>query len=205
MSKYDHSPARRETPRKLTSNQEEWKHQITNLKRRIRELEKKGYYVPESLIPEQPKRITKKAIADVKAIKRKQLLEVSIEKQGPEVPPEPPVDTVDVELYMLYSFIENYTNPNANQFTLEGARSHLLQLLDEAIIEYGRREIAIRAEEMANARGLAQQAMDESNSDRQRASIDGFSHVLFGRAFSQAELIAIQRDREGNENFELPL
>lgn len=71
--KYDHSPKRRKTNKSLTSNQQEWKHQVTNLKRRIRDLEGLGVHVTYD-VPSMPQRVTKQAIEKLKGIKREQLL-----------------------------------------------------------------------------------------------------------------------------------
>lgn len=74
--KYDHSPKRKQTKRVLTSNQQEWKHQVTNLKRRIRDLQGLGVYVNYE-IPSMPKKVTKQAIEKLKGIKREQLLKTA--------------------------------------------------------------------------------------------------------------------------------
>lgn len=71
--KYDHSPKRRQTKRKLTSNQQEWKHQVTNLKRRIRDLQGLGVQVAYD-IPSMPAKVTKQAINKLKNMKREELL-----------------------------------------------------------------------------------------------------------------------------------
>ena len=73
MAKRDNAPKKRSTKRQLTSNQQEWKHQITNLKRRIKDLEGLGIYVAFD-IPSMPKKVTKAAIEKIKSIKRKELL-----------------------------------------------------------------------------------------------------------------------------------
>ena len=70
--KYDNAPKKHQTKRKLTSNQQEWEHQIKNLKRRIRDLEGLGADVKYD-IPERPDRVTKKAIERIKQVGRKVL------------------------------------------------------------------------------------------------------------------------------------
>lgn len=72
MPKRDNSPKRHHTKAQLTSNQKEWKHQVTNLKRRIKDLEGLGFVV-DFKIPEMPKRVGKAAIEKVKNIGRKAL------------------------------------------------------------------------------------------------------------------------------------
>lgn len=198
--KYDHSPSRRQTARRLTANQEEWQHQVTNLKRRIRELEKKGYEV-EYEVPEQPKRITKESIERVRKISRKELLEYAPEKQGPPKPPKR-LPITDVELKRLREFIQNYENGNVNKYSLQWAKDYLTRILDNAIQTYGEREIAIRAEQIAAATDFAVQAMQDSHGDIQQQYIDSFAYVLFDRSFTQSELRDIEEARERNENYE---
>lgn len=240
--KRDNSPKKRQTKNRLTSNQREWKHQVTNLKRRIKDLKGLGVEVAYD-IPEMPKTVRKRDIDKIKSIKREQLLkfafsvselgevvkailpkigereakrkqlkeqkrldewwdEVSPSISEDEIYADEPVDIVDVELHNLRSFIEGYTNPTANQWTLKGAKHDLLEMLDMAIESYGRQEVATRAENVANARDFAKQAMDESNSDAQRQSLNGFSQALFGRAFTLAELYSVQHNIESYEDFE---
>lgn len=248
--KRDNSPKKRQTKNRLTSNQREWKHQVTNLKRRIKDLQGLGVEVAYD-IPEMPKTVRKRDIDKIKNIKREQLLKFAFtvyafgeigeafipkigeraeyrrhikeareqERQAELARQEAeefrrekdrmladlydePVDIVDVELQNLRSFIEGYTNPTANQWTLKGAKHDLLEMLDMAIEAYGRREVATRAENVANARDFAKQAMDESNSDAQRQSLNGFSQALFGRSFTLAELYAVQQNIESYEDFE---
>lgn len=73
MAKRDNAPQRRQTAKKLTSNQQEWKKQIQNLKGRIRKLENQGAIV-DFKIPEMPKRIDKSAIENIKNIRRRDLV-----------------------------------------------------------------------------------------------------------------------------------
>lgn len=73
MAKRDNAPRKRGTSKTLTSNQQEWKHQISNLKRRIRDLERQGAIV-DFKIPEMPKRVTEQAIKGIKNIRRRELV-----------------------------------------------------------------------------------------------------------------------------------
>lgn len=184
----------------LTGNREELVKALRNLQRRVQRWERKHpgqtLDIPELDIRQYPERVTKETIETVKGLRGKKLAERELE-------PEEPVDIVEVELYNLRSYIEGYTNPTANQWTLKGAKHDLLEMLDMAIEAYGRREVATRAENVANARDFAKQAMDESNSDAQRQSLNGFSEALFGRSFTLAELYAVQHNIESYEDFEL--
>ena len=73
MAKRDNAPKKRQTKNRLTSNQREWKHQVTNLKRRIKDLEGLGVNVTYTL-PDMPKSVRKRDIEKLKAIRREQLL-----------------------------------------------------------------------------------------------------------------------------------
>ena len=53
---------------KLTQLQLDYKKQVKRLKQAVRRAEKRGYIVPENLIPKQPKRITKKSVERLKNI-----------------------------------------------------------------------------------------------------------------------------------------
>ena len=81
MGRRDNAPKKTKTKNVLTSNQREWKHQVENLKRRIRSLEELGAVV-DFAIPEMPKRVTKKAIEAIKGIRRKQLEKKSYQSSG---------------------------------------------------------------------------------------------------------------------------
>ena len=58
----------------MTKNQLEFKKQQTRLKRAIKRLEKQGYFDFDFEIPTLPKRVTKKRIEEIKAIKPKHIL-----------------------------------------------------------------------------------------------------------------------------------
>lgn len=91
MAKRDNAPKRRQTKKQLTSNQQEWKHQVTNLKRRIKDLEELGALVNVA-IPEMPKRVTKAAIEKIKQMRRAYLQKraVQVESTGEVVPYKAP-------------------------------------------------------------------------------------------------------------------
>ena len=58
----------------MTKNQLEFKKQQNRLKRAIKRLEKQGYFDFDFEIPTHPKRVTKKRIEEIKAIKPKHIL-----------------------------------------------------------------------------------------------------------------------------------
>lgn len=53
---------------KLTPNQQEWKKELKRLQQFIRRAKKRGYTFPDDVIPEKPKRITKKQLSKIKGI-----------------------------------------------------------------------------------------------------------------------------------------
>lgn len=53
---------------KLTPNQREWKKELKRLQQFIRRAKKRGYTFPDDVIPETPKRITKKQLSKIKGI-----------------------------------------------------------------------------------------------------------------------------------------
>lgn len=59
--------------KKLTQLQLDYKKQVKRLKQFVRRAEKRGYIVPENVIPKQPKRITKKSVERLKKITTKEI------------------------------------------------------------------------------------------------------------------------------------
>lgn len=53
---------------KLTPNQEAWKKELKRLQQFIRRAKKRGYTFPDDVIPETPKRITKRQLSKIKGI-----------------------------------------------------------------------------------------------------------------------------------------
>ena len=52
----------------ITPNQEEWKKELKRLNQFIKRAEKRGYIFGENIIPETPKKITKKKLSEIKQI-----------------------------------------------------------------------------------------------------------------------------------------
>lgn len=59
--------------KKLTQLQLDYKKQVKRLKQAVRRAEKRGYIVPENVIPKQPKIITKKSVERLKKITTKEI------------------------------------------------------------------------------------------------------------------------------------
>lgn len=59
--------------KKLTQLQLDYKKQVKRLKQAVRRAEKRGYIVPENVIPKQPKKITQKSVERLKKITTKEI------------------------------------------------------------------------------------------------------------------------------------
>lgn len=64
--------------RRFTPLQQEYKKQQNRLKQAIRRAEKKGYVFQENIIPELPKRVTRKALQSIKELKPKSLYKKAV-------------------------------------------------------------------------------------------------------------------------------
>ena len=221
---------RRETRRKLTANQQEWEYQIKNLKRRIKALEKYAYV--DFDIPERPARVTKKDIARIKGIRRKELLQYAYEADiltgeiTQYVPPKPkrrarkaaseeleplpypsssePVAIEDKVLSEIESLIANYEgNPKYPALT-ERTRAQLASVLVERIEEVGRKAVSEALEREYNREGVVMAALSESKSNVAQELVNKFAKIVYGRALTQQEAADINVFAEGVESFELP-
>lgn len=59
--------------KKPTQLQLDYKKQVKRLKQAVRRAEKRGYIIPDDIIPEQPKRITRKSVERLKKISTKEI------------------------------------------------------------------------------------------------------------------------------------
>lgn len=221
---------RRQTKRKLTANQQEWEQQVKNLKRRIKALEKYAYVDFE--IPERPERVTKRDIARIKNIRRKELLEYasSVDILTGEVtryvPPKPrrrsrkapseeleplpypttdkPVAIEDKILSEMENLIETYTGNQRNPSLTEHTRSTLLAALHSRAAQIGRSALSQILEEEVTRENLVKQALDESNGERVKGLNMMFIEMLYGRSLSTSESRDVGQFLESFEDFSLP-
>lgn len=198
MAKRDNSPKRKVTKRRLTANQEEWLHQLRNLKRRIKALEKYGLVVDYEL-PEMPKRVTKGEIEKLKGLRRPQLF--ALPQKEIEFPTPTPVKIADVELAQLEAYIDDYT-PSRNKDIHNRAKAMLKAVLNQRIEESGRDVVAAQLERSADARMIADAILYASTQEAVEQRIGAFVRAVFGRALSLQELQEIQGYTEANESFE---
>ena len=221
---------RRQTKRKLTANQQEWEYQIKNLKRRIKALEKYAYV--DFDIPERPERVTKKDIARIKGIRRKELLQYAydtdiltneitqyvpskpkrraLKAASEELEPLPypsssePVAIEDKVLSEVEFLIANYAgNPKYPALT-ERTRAQLTSVLAERVEEVGRKAVSEALEREYNREGVVMAALSESKSNVAQELVNKFAKIVYGRALTQQEAADINVFAEGVESFELP-
>lgn len=173
-----------------TENRIQYLKEVENLKRRLKAYEKKtgqkldpNLYVPQRI----PKRITKETIENVKRIGRKEFESVP--------------DIADIVLNNLREFIIRYENPAIRPEFLEGRKSDLLNYLDMGVAQHGKKAVAQNAELLNEQMGVAQEYMDESKAERAGILLGQFGELVFGRAFSFAELVGMERHEEYNGNY----
>ena len=147
-----------------------------------------------------PKRITKGKIESLKELGAREFKHYTKE-QGESAP-----DIADIVISNLKSFIISYAeskvgdNDRAYNIAHSGA-SMLLDYLDRGIAVYGKSAVARNAERLDEQMSIAAQYMDESNSDRAGMLLSQFGEVVFGRAFSFAELVGMERYNENNGHY----
>lgn len=216
------------TERRLTSNQAEWEHQIYNLKRRIKDLEKLAYV--DFPIPERPDRIYQKHLKAIKAITRKELIKYAYDvdpftnEHIPYVPPKPkrhkpsseeleplpypsssePVSAADVVLtqveWLISDFVGNIKKPEL----VERTRVELATVLTERIEAEGRDVIAAKLEKAVAATDFVMIALMASNSEDAHVNVSKFAHLLYGRPMTSPELMHLMNVNEEFESFEEP-
>ena len=175
---------------KPTENRIQYLKEVENLKRRLKAYEKKtgqkvdpNLYVPKGI----PKRITKETLENVKRIGRKEFEQVP--------------DIADIVLNNLREFIIRYENPAIRDEYLQGRKSDLLNYLDVGVAQHGKKAVAQNAELLNEQMGVAQEYMDESKAERAGILLGQFGELVFGRAFSFAELVGMERHEEYNGNY----
>ena len=175
---------------KPTENRIQYLKEVENLKRRLKAYEKKtgqkvdpNLYVPQGI----PKRITKETLENVKRIGRKEFEQVP--------------DIADIVLNNLREFIIRYENPAIRDEYLQGRKSDLLNYLDVGVAQHGKKAVAQNAELLNEQMGVAQEYMDESKAERAGVLLGQFGELVFGRAFSFAELVGMERHEEYNGNY----
>lgn len=222
MARRDNAPAKRRTNRQLTANQKEWQHQVQNLKRRIKGLEALGaqvaFAIPE--MPKRVTKAAIEKIKNIRRAQlektayqegefgelvpfeapergktKERREQVKREREEADHFPEGEytgTDIVDVELDRLRDYIENFDENVKNKGVQEYTRNALLSILDKAIAEQGRVNVARTAEEYSSLHSLAEAALWQSRQEKADMNIRGFSSVLLGRPFTYEEAKEIE-------------
>lgn len=226
MAIRDNAPAKRRTKRQLTSNQEEWQHQVHNLKRRIKDLEALGAQVAFA-IPEMPARVTKAAIEKIKNIRRAQLEKTAYQAgEGGEAEPfVPPArgwakqrrEKVRREREAKDHFPEGEERVPIQYVDLDGLLSEIRSLEDEEVIEMlvGIVGEAVSEKGEAAINEIARRYRDDLKSYAVNAqkykgqskggeAISKFASIIKGSALSAEEMRVIERANDRFDDFSSP-
>lgn len=132
------------TKSKLTKNQQAFKREIQNLKRRIRRAENAGYKEINITIPEMPKRVTKKTIEDIKKIRGEKIYEksqyfITNEETGEVISPSEvkaykTQQRIEKQLHIKRKqALENFLELEKDYYTGAIERIYVLDALDDYI------------------------------------------------------------------------
>ena len=200
--------------KKLTVNQQQWKKEVVRLKQFIRRAEKRGFTF-DDIIPERPKRITKKQLNLIKSLTPNVLYSRSqytdpqtgqtmagtegrrLErsraalKRFKKSTYNPPIEE-DSVLHQIEQMIADWkTFPNWSKYFTEVKRedkNRLKALLDGKIAEVGRKETARRLQE--NAEGInhmADEILYSSDEDAVNMDLNYIATVLKGSPLTADE------------------
>lgn len=200
--------------KKLTVNQQQWKKEVNRLKQFIRRAEKRGFTF-DDVIPETPKRITKKQLNLIKSLTPNVLYShasytdpqtgqsmtgtegrhlersrAALKRFKPSTY-NPPIE-VDSVLYQIEQMIRDWKPfPNWSKYFTEVKRedkNRLKALLDGKIAEVGREETARRLQQ--NAEGInhmADEILYSSDEDAVNMDLNYIATVLKGSALTPDE------------------
>lgn len=200
--------------KKLTVNQQQWKKEVNRLKQFIRRAEKRGFTF-DDVIPETPKRITKKQLNLIKSLtpnvlysrsqytdpqtgqsmagtegRRLERSRASL-KRFKKSTYNPPIEE-DSVLHQIEQMIADWKPfPNWSKYFTEVKRedkNRLKALLDGKIAEVGRKETARRLQE--NAEGInhmADEILYSSDEDAVNMDLNYIATVLKGSPLTADE------------------
>ena len=200
--------------KKLTVNQQQWKKEVNRLKQFIRRAEKRGFTF-DDIIPETPKRVTKKQLNLIKSLKPNVLYSKaqytdpqtgqsmtgtegrhlersrSALKRFKKSTYNPPIEE-DSVLHQIDQMIADWKPfPNWSKYFTEVKRedkNRLKALLDGKIAEVGRKETARRLQE--NAEGInhmADEILYSSDEDAVNMDLNYIATVLKGSPLTADE------------------
>ena len=215
--------------KKLTQLQLDYKKQVKRLKQAVRRAEKRGYIVPENVIPKRPKKITQKSVERLKKITTKEIYSKSEKldfKTGELIPGEVArkqerseaakkaaktrkekrynAEKVESEYYDTFPsgadiIIGNF-KAEMSRFP-EVAQPIANQWLDRLLIDYSKEDVAEMLENAA-AQGLG---VDYSIAYREDLLLDRLSEMLdLLPGASTGNKIGIMEAMEYEEDWEIP-
>lgn len=233
MARRDNAPAKRKTNRELTGNQQEWLHQVQNLKRRIKSLEGLGAVVEYPIPAKMPTtksgkvRVEQRHIEELKSITRKELEKYAkqVGEFGELVPFVPPArgwtkqrrEQVKRERESEEHFPEGEERVPIEYVELDGLLSEIRSLEDEDVIEMlvsivggavaDKGEAAIN--EIArryrdDLKAYAVNAQKYKGQSKGGEAISKFTSIIKGSALSAEEMRVIERANDRFDDFSSP-
>ena len=225
----------------ITPNQREWKKELKRLNQSIKRAEKRGYIFDENIIPETPKRVTKKKLSEIKQInadvlynaakyfdketgqtitglegrrieRRKSAQKAAQTKKfkAQNTLPEKPVlpKESDIVLRNIEEMIANW-HPllNWSNYFVEAKKQDkttLTNILQQAISETGREEIAKRLQNAAtNIIDTVERILYSSDEVQVNLDLVDIATIIKGRSLTPEESINLTESAEYFEEQEI--
>ena len=225
----------------ITPNQQKWKKELKRLNQFIKRAEKRGYIFDENIIPETPKRVTKKKLSEIKQVnadvlyntakyfdketgqtitglegrrieRRKSAQKAAQTKkfktQG-SVPEKPvlPKES-DIVLRNVEEMIANWQPLlNWSNYFIEAKKQDkttLTNILQQAISETGREEIAKRLQNAAtNIIDTVERILYSSDEEQVNLDLVDIATIIKGRSLTPEESIDLTESSEYFEEQEI--
>ena len=225
----------------ITPNQQEWKKELKRLNQFIKRAEKRGYIFDENIIPETPKRVTKKKLSEIKQInadvlyntakyfdketgqtlsglegrrieRRKSSQKAAQTKKfkSQNTDPEKPVlpKESDIVLRNIEGMIANWQPLlNWSNYFIEAKKQDkttLTNILQQAISETGREEIAKRLQNAAtNIIDTVERILYSSDEEQVNLDLVDIATIIKGRSLTPEESINLTESAEYFEEQEI--
>lgn len=202
-----------------------WDKEVKRLQRFINRLEKRGYYFDEPIIPEKPKRVSKKALSALQSLKGNRIYVQAnyinpqtgeilsgiegkkVEKQLKSQYQQPVYSEADIILRNIIQLINEWYPQDYWSIYFEEQKRNdkdlLLNMLNEAIASEGREEVAKRLQENSNGdlERLTNSILYSSDEQQVNYDIVVFASYLKGGNLSLEENIELtERQSYGESN-----
>lgn len=201
-----------------------WDKEVKRLQRFIMSLEKRGYYFEEPIIPEKPKRVSKKALSELQNLKGNRIYVQAnyinpqtgeilsgiegkkVEKQLKSEYQQAIYNEVDIVLQRIIQLINEWYPQDYWSIYFEEQKRNdkdlLLNMLNDAIADEGREEVARRLQ--ANSNGdlerLTNSILYSSDEEQVNYDIIIFANYLKGGNLSLEENIELTERQFYGEN-----